>query len=720
MERVNLGYSVKNIPTANERLYKTQLVDSIEAVIKRMRWKAIFFTNGDPDLQENGDPGLQETPEYENYGLKTNRCPAQVNSMKKFEADLINITNNISFRKTTNPLQKKMKEDLKNMRESNKTLTPADKTSNMYRISKEQYDHLKTNAITATYKKGSSKLKEKIDKCGAKYAKKAGVLDRMQQNGTNQCFITLKDHKENFDNNPKTRLINPAKNEIGRVSKVILDKINKSLQEKLGVNQWKNTASVLSWFKAIENKPAHTFVVFDVKDFYPSISETLLKEAMSYAKTKVTISKSDKETILHARKSLLFDKNHVWIKKKGGLFDVTMGAFDGAEVCELVGTYILSLIAQKYEKKNIGLYRDDGLAVFANTSGPQNEKIKKDFVKIFRDKGLEIVIKCNLKITDYLDITLNLNDGTFKPFRKPGDETNYIHVESNHPPIILKQLPTAVERRISDLSSNEQIFNDAKEYYQAALAKSGHTHQLRYNPSNPANQARTNRRNRGRKVIWFNPPFCRSVVTDVGKQFLRLLDLHFPRHDPLHKIFNRNSVKVNYGCLPNMKAKISSHNKKILDEKDPLPSGNCNCRRANECPLPDKCTIPNVLYEATVTSEIAGYTSRVYKGVSQPPFKSRFGNHKKTFNNRQYRSDSSLSKEVWRIKDLGGSYNVTWRALGQYPDYNPSNGKCALCSSEKIAILEHSGPGLLNTRSEIVSTCRHRLKHMLSAISDVT
>ena len=113
MERVNLGYSVKNIPTANERLYKTQLVDSIEAVIKRMRWKAIFFTNGDPDLQENGDPGLQETPEYKNYSLKTNRCPAQVNSMKKFEADLINITNNISFRKTTNPLQKKMKEDLR-------------------------------------------------------------------------------------------------------------------------------------------------------------------------------------------------------------------------------------------------------------------------------------------------------------------------------------------------------------------------------------------------------------------------------------------------------------------------------------------------------------------------------------------------------------------------------------------------------------------------------
>ena len=81
------------------------------------------------------------------------------------------------------------------------------------------------------------------------------------------------------------------------------------------------------------------------------------------------------ETIFHARKSLIFDNNGTWIKKEGGLFDVTMGACDGAEVCELVGTYLLSLIAEKYSKNQIGLYRDDGLAIFKNTSGPKNEKI---------------------------------------------------------------------------------------------------------------------------------------------------------------------------------------------------------------------------------------------------------------------------------------------------------------------------------------------------------
>ena len=708
---MNFGYSVKNIPTPSQRTYKLQLIESIEALIKRMRWKAIFYNPNDPpDTNEEG-----EAPQT--FGLKTNRCPKQVPGMNKFEADLINIAANMDFRRTSDDFQKKMKKDIQDIRKSNKTLTPADKTSNYYRLSKEEYNTLKHNAITSTYKKGSEKIKTKVDKLGAKYAKKAGALERIQINGTNQCFVTLKDHKENFDNNPKTRLINPAKNEIGRISKVILDKINTSLKGILGVNQWKNTASVLTWFKSIRDKQSHTFVVFDVKDFYPSISESLLKEALAFAKTHVSISKTDENTILHARKSLLFDKTHVWIKKVGGLFDVTMGAYDGAEVCELVGTYMLSLIAQKYNKDDIGLYRDDGLAAFKNTSGPQNERIKKDFVRIFRSKGLDITIQCNLKITNYLDVTLNLMDGTYRPYRKPDDETNYIHAESDHPPSILKQLPTAVERRISDLSANEQIFLQSKDHYQDALTKSGHKHQLKYNPSNPSN---ANRRKRGRKIIWFNPPFSRSVVTDVGKQFLRLLDVHFPRHDPLHKIFNRWNVKVSYGCMPNIQAGINSHNKKILEEKEPLATGECNCRDPNECPLPEKCTTPNILYEATISSNLAGYVDKAYKGISKPIFKTRFGNHKKSFNDVKYKTDSSLSKEVWKIKELGGRYNISWRALGQYPDYNPVNGRCALCLSEKLEILQHTGPPLLNTRSEIVSTCRHRSKYMLSSVSDVT
>ena len=80
------------------------------------------------------------------------------------------------------------------------------------------------------------------------------------------------------------------------------------------------------------------------------------------------------EIIYHARKSLLFDEKDTWVKKQSALFDVTMGAYDGAEVCELVGTYMLFLISEKYNKKDFGLYRDDGLGVVRNKCGPVTEK----------------------------------------------------------------------------------------------------------------------------------------------------------------------------------------------------------------------------------------------------------------------------------------------------------------------------------------------------------
>ena len=105
-------------------------------------------------------------------------------------------------------------------------------------------------------------------------------------------------------------------------------------------------------------------------------------------------------------------------------FDVTMGSWEGAEVCELIAIFMLSLIGNKYDTKNIGLHRDDGLAIFKNTSDPQFEKIKKTFEKMFKNKGLDIIIKCNLKIVDYLEVSLNLNDGSCRPYRKPNEETN--------------------------------------------------------------------------------------------------------------------------------------------------------------------------------------------------------------------------------------------------------------------------------------------------------
>ena len=127
----------------------------------------------------------------------------------------------------------------------------------------------------------------------------------------------------------------------------------------------------------------YKFARFDIKEFYPSIKECLLKNAINFSEQLTEISEKDKAIISHARESLLLHGQHVWIKKKGGLFDVTMGASDGAEVCEAVDNFLLYQLSKNYNKKDIGLYRDNGLAIFKNVSSSKAEKIKKDTVPTF-------------------------------------------------------------------------------------------------------------------------------------------------------------------------------------------------------------------------------------------------------------------------------------------------------------------------------------------------
>ena len=99
--------------------------------------------------------------------------------------------------------------------------------------------------------------------------------------------------------------------------------------------------------------------------------------------------KEDFDIIQHARKSLLFKNGEPWIKKDSGIFDAKMGAFDGTQVCEMVGIHILSLIISKCNEEGIGLYCDV-LAVFKNISCPHSEKIKKDLQAIFNENSWKI------------------------------------------------------------------------------------------------------------------------------------------------------------------------------------------------------------------------------------------------------------------------------------------------------------------------------------------
>ena len=183
---------------------------------------------------------------------------------------------------------------------------------------------------------------------------------------------------------------------------------------------------------------------------------------------------------MHSRESLLFSKSDIWIKKNGDSdFDMTMVSFDGAELCELVGLYILQILGGKYGKHRIGLYRDDGLACFGYTSGPQAGRIRKDFIKIFReDFNVSITCETNLKAVNFLDVTLNLTTGKYQPYNKPDNNPLYINILSNHPPNIIKNLPGNISKRINNLSADETTFNTSKDLYNNALAETEFKHKI--------------------------------------------------------------------------------------------------------------------------------------------------------------------------------------------------------------------------------------------------
>ena len=336
----------------------------------------------------------------------------------------------------------------------------------------------------------------------------------------------------------------------------------------------------------MEDKSQHTFLIFDIVDFYPSISEALLKLSLDYARQFATVSDEDVEIIMHSRKTLLFNNNEPWAKKGDSpMFDVAMGSYDGAEVCELVGLYILYKLTSAYPNGNIGLYRDDGLAVFKNMSARSLDKTRKDFSKILGELGLHITAQSNLKIVNHLDVTLNLSTGKFFPYRKPDNHPLYINAKSNHPPSIIKHLPATISSRISSLSCDPNEFNKASQVYNDALKTSGYRESLQYVRND--NRADHRRRNRPRNIIWFNPPYSENVQTNIARSFLHLVDKHFPRSHILHKVFNRNNVKVSYSCTNNMTSIIRSHNSEILAKDGAHVESNksCNCRNEDLCPL---------------------------------------------------------------------------------------------------------------------------------------
>ena len=319
MEQVNFNYSMKNIPIPTKQDFLTQLISSSEKVVKNFKWKAYWFFN--PTEPRN----TKET-----FGFNSTKPAPFVPELKEFENKMYELVKDTKFKAHKSQFQQKLKEDTSKVKSDDMMYVAADKTTNYYKVDKDSYNDLLQKQITKDYKKTNMEAVDEVTKVDKEIVTELDIEDRVYSTTAKQAFITLKDHKPNFNNNPSCRLLNPTKTELGRITKQKLANFNAVIREKTKLNQWQNTKSVVDWFTKIENKQRCSFIQYDIDNFYASITETLIHKTLDWASNYVHISQEDRRIILHSKKTFLFDKNQPWCKKGQSNCDVGMGSFDGA------------------------------------------------------------------------------------------------------------------------------------------------------------------------------------------------------------------------------------------------------------------------------------------------------------------------------------------------------------------------------------------------------
>ena len=217
----------------------------------------------------------------------------------------------------------------------------------------------------------------------------------------------------------------------------------------------------------------------------------------------------------------------------------------------------------------------------------------------------------------------------------------------------MNQLPSMTNKRISSLSCDEIEFNKAKITYETALKNSGYKATLEFK-----NTFQNTRRNRNRKVIWFNPPFSLNVKTNIGKEFFKLIRKHFPRNfHSFRDIFNLNTIKISYSSMLNMKNLIKQHNARVLKNQEHTEKRSYNCRVKGNCPLDGKCLHECIVYQANV---ITNSKCREYFGAVDGEFKLYYNNHTMSFRHKKRVNDTELSKYFRKLKEENADYSLQW------------------------------------------------------------
>ena len=269
-----------------------------------------------------------------------------------------------------------------------------------------------------------------------------------------------------------------------------------------------------------------------------------------------------------------------------------------------------------------------------------------------------------------------------------------------------------IQKRLSTLSSSEEVFNRKKSSYETALKNAGHQHNLEY-VSTKTTQEKPKRK-RKKKILYYNPPYSVTIITDIGKQFFRLMEKHFPVGAPLRKHINKNKVKFSYSTCANMKSHISKHNAKVLKKEETKKGNVCKCvGKYGKCPIPGKCNLKSVVYKADVQNPITNEV-KSYIGLTKNEFIKRFDQHRYAMNRRISTHATTLSKHFWKIKDETGiEPKIDWSIKARAFSFSSGSRQCDLCLSEKLEILQAEKSSSLNKRDELLYMCRHKIPFRL-------
>ena len=158
--------------------------------------------------------------------------------------------------------------------------------------------------------------------------------------------------------------------------------------------------------------------------------------------------------------------------------------------------------------------------------------------------------------------------------------------------------------------------------------------------------------------------------------------------------------------MPNINGIINKEKNKVIVK--------CNCR--DKVPLESKCKQECVVYKEEVYSDLSNdRNKKVYFGSTQGEFKTRYYNHRTSFSHEKYRHSTMLSSYVWEVKDKKKGIDpiLKWEVIKKCRKYRAGDRDCLLCHEEKLATASCKSRDMLNQRSEVLNSCKHKMRWLL-------